>query len=159
MFRVRFTSYLSYLHWSDDVGRTINRLLGYCATLTLLIFVMRFTQFRMRNHAQKMDKKAKKKNDKILSTLFPGSLLPLLWVTRSKRSSDKPAVHFSTYWLEDHATHFFTHFEERNPLGCESFCKNEQEEHLNTSFGFEVKKNCTSKLLNFHLKGIYETQP
>ena len=25
----------------------------------------------------------------------------------------------------------------------------------NTSFGFEVKKNCTSKLLNFRLKGIF----
>ena len=24
---------------------------------------------------------------------------------------------------EDHATVFFTHFDERNPKGCESFCK------------------------------------
>ena len=37
---------------------------------------------------------------------------------------------------------FFTHFEERSPMGCESFCKKEEENIWNTSFGFEVKKNC-----------------
>ena len=29
---------------------------------------------------------------------------------------------------------FFTHFDERNPKGCESFCKKEEEEHLELIF-------------------------
>ena len=35
---------------------------------------------------------------------------------------------------EDHATVFFTHFDERNPKGCESFCKKEEEEYLEHVF-------------------------
>ena len=35
---------------------------------------------------------------------------------------------------EDNATVFFTHFDERNPKGCESFCKKEEEEHLEHIF-------------------------
>ena len=34
---------------------------------------------------------------------------------------------------EDHAK-VFTHFDERNPKGCESFCKKEEEEHLEHVF-------------------------
>ena len=38
----------------------------------------------------------------------------------------------------------------------ELFCNKEEEEHLeHTSSRFEVKKNCTSKLLNFRPKGIF----
>ena len=29
---------------------------------------------------------------------------------------------------------FFTHFEERSPMGCESFCKKEEGEHLEHVF-------------------------
>ena len=53
---------------------------------------------------------------------------------------------------------FFTHFEERNPIGCESFCKKEEEEHFGTRL-FDLKKNCGSNLLNFRLKGIFWAQP
>lgn len=53
----------------------------------------------------------------------------------------------------------FTHCEERNPMGGELFCKTEEEEHLeHTSSRFEVKKNCTPKLLNFCPKGIFWAQ-